>query len=236
MQSCQCYPGHFREIFNWIPEISRVTWQLWDAVLQASCESPYMEMWSLHRPLTRYVKLRVVHAPGMPGTFSPPPRVSDPDMHHGTCVTHIPWCMSGSLTSGFLRSRWRGKRSRHSRCMRNQQFYVSGKRPIETPPVLAPQALLGNHYGWRPPPTCLGKREFDYLVRHLRKIDINGPAYLRGWFEEDKNTDPSHVVLKFPKFLQDEAKVCDTLRTSRERSPGSINVDGSTLQKWINNI
>ena len=26
--------------------------------------------------------------------------VSDPDMHHGTCVTHVPWCMSGSLTHG----------------------------------------------------------------------------------------------------------------------------------------
>ena len=25
---------------------------------------------------------------------------SDPDMHHGTCVTHVPWCMSGSLTHG----------------------------------------------------------------------------------------------------------------------------------------
>ena len=28
------------------------------------------------------------------------PLISDPDMHHGTCVTHVPWCMSGSLTSG----------------------------------------------------------------------------------------------------------------------------------------
>ena len=26
--------------------------------------------------------------------------VSDPGMHHGTCVKHVPWCMSGSLTSG----------------------------------------------------------------------------------------------------------------------------------------
>ena len=26
--------------------------------------------------------------------------VSDPGMHHGTCVTHVPWCMSGSLTCG----------------------------------------------------------------------------------------------------------------------------------------
>ena len=65
-------------------------------------------------PLTRYIQLRVVHAPGMPGTFSQPPRVSDPDMHHGTCVTHVPWCMPGSLTGGFLWNRWRGKRSRHS--------------------------------------------------------------------------------------------------------------------------
>ena len=29
------------------------------------------------------------HAPEMPGTFSPPPRVSDPDTHHSTCVPHV---------------------------------------------------------------------------------------------------------------------------------------------------
>ena len=80
--------------------------------------------------LARCVKFRVAHAPGIPGTFSPPPRVSDPDMHHSTCATHVPWCMPGSLASGFPWSRWRGKRSRHSRRMRNPQFYVSGKRPM----------------------------------------------------------------------------------------------------------
>ena len=42
----------------------------------------------------------------MPGRFSPrhrlqrKPLVSDPDLHHGTCVTYVPWCMSGSLTRG----------------------------------------------------------------------------------------------------------------------------------------
>ena len=41
------------------------------------------------------------------GPFSPPPRVNDPNMHHGTCVTHVPWYMPGSLTNGFLWSRWR---------------------------------------------------------------------------------------------------------------------------------
>ena len=87
--------------------------------------------WS-HGPIASYVKLQVAHASGMPGTFTPPLRVSDPDMHHGTCVTHVPWCMPGSLTSGFLWSWWRGKYSRHSRRMRNPQFYVSGKRPMCT--------------------------------------------------------------------------------------------------------
>ena len=28
------------------------------------------------------------------------PLVSDPDMHHVTCVTHMPWCMSSLLTCG----------------------------------------------------------------------------------------------------------------------------------------
>ena len=67
---------------------------------------------------------------GNAGNVFPPPRVSDPDMHHDTCVTHVPWCMPGSLTSCFLWSRWRENRSRHSMRMHNSQFCVSGKRPI----------------------------------------------------------------------------------------------------------
>ena len=56
-----------------------------------------------HGPLNRHEILPVAHAPGLPGTFSPPPTsrkplVSDPGMHHGTCVTHVSWFVSGSLT------------------------------------------------------------------------------------------------------------------------------------------
>ena len=54
-----------------------------------------------HGPLARYVKLPVARAPGMPGTFSPPPPVSDSDMHHGTCVTHVPWYMPSKLAVSF---------------------------------------------------------------------------------------------------------------------------------------
>ena len=54
-------------------------------------------------------------------------------MHRGTCVKHVPWCMPGSLTNGFLWNRRLGKRSRHSRRTRNLQFCVSGKRPMIRP-------------------------------------------------------------------------------------------------------
>ena len=83
---------------------------------------------SRYGPLASNVNLRVEHAPRMRKTFLPPPLVSDPDMHHGTCVTHVPWCMPGPLTSGFLWSRWQGKRPRHSRRMHNPQSCLSGKR------------------------------------------------------------------------------------------------------------
>ena len=46
---------------------------------------------------------------GNAGNVSPWLQVSDPDMHNGTCVTHVPWCMPGPLTSGFLWNRRRGK-------------------------------------------------------------------------------------------------------------------------------
>ena len=63
-------------------------------------------MWlGTHAVIT--ISLRVAHAPAMPGTFSPTPRASDSDMHHGTCVTHVPWSMPGSLTNGFLWRQWR---------------------------------------------------------------------------------------------------------------------------------
>ena len=58
--------------------------------------------YSLHGPFARYAKLWVAHAPGMPGTFSPPSWVIDPGMHRGTCVTHVPWCIPGSITSNWF--------------------------------------------------------------------------------------------------------------------------------------
>ena len=51
----------------------------------------------VHGHLTRYVKLQVAHAHAGNVFHKGKPLVSDPGMHHGT---HVPWCMSGSLTRG----------------------------------------------------------------------------------------------------------------------------------------
>ena len=60
-------------------------------------------------------QIAVCACAGNAGNVFSPLRVSDADMQHGTCVTAL-------LTSGFLWSRRRGKRSRHCLCMRNPQF------------------------------------------------------------------------------------------------------------------
>ena len=96
-------------------------------------------------PLARYVKLRVAHAPGMSGTFSPSQRVSDPDMHHGTCVTHVPWCMPGSLTNGL---RWRGTRSQQFRRMRSRNFTYLVRGPWPLFVHVLPEISNGLYFGY----------------------------------------------------------------------------------------
>ena len=75
----------------------------------------------------------------MPKMFSAPSRISDLDMHHGTCVTHVPWCMPRSLPSSSLWSRRRGKTFPTLPALAQPvilRHYVSGKRPIATPPCI----------------------------------------------------------------------------------------------------
>ena len=52
------------------------------------------------------------------------PLVSDPGIHHGTCVKHVPWCMSGMLT------RVAGKTSPAFPAHAHPKFDVFGKMPI----------------------------------------------------------------------------------------------------------
>ena len=89
---------------RWTP-ITKCQWHGKWFHLMTSSYKLYLSSWAS----CQIRKIAGAHAPGMPGTFSPPPQVSDPDMHHGTHDTHVPWCMPGSLTNGFLRNRRWGK-------------------------------------------------------------------------------------------------------------------------------
>ena len=98
---------------------TRYTACRWAESLQI-CKNIYENIHLTHGPLTRFVKLRVAQAPGMPETCSPPTRVSDPDMHYGACVTH----------AGFPLKSVARKRSQDSQRSGKPQFYVYGKRPV----------------------------------------------------------------------------------------------------------
>ena len=54
--------------------------------------------------------------------------VTDPGMHHDTCVTHVPSVMHVGIANPL----WRGKRPRHYRRTCIPQLCVSGKRPMIT--------------------------------------------------------------------------------------------------------
>ena len=80
-----------------------------------------------HGPLTRYVKFWVAHAPGMPGTFSTPPTSKETASLRSRHASRHVRDARAVMHVGIANTRWRGRCSRHSRRMRNLQFYVSGK-------------------------------------------------------------------------------------------------------------
>ena len=68
---------------------------------------------------------------------------------------------------GIANSRWWGKRSRHSRRMRNPQFCVSGKRPMISP--------CGHHYNDITWTTLKSEIKFDSLFHTLFRLTAKNP-------------------------------------------------------------
>ena len=139
-------------------------------------------------PLARYGKLQVTHAPGMPGTFSPPQPVRDPDIYHGTFVMHVPWCMPGSLTSGIFWSR--------SRRMHNAQFYLSGKRSM----VIFPRAyfkrnIISHCIVW--PQNIYGHLNIQYkLLRNMMRcvyVSYSVSVWQQTWLQLKLNGIKTHL-------------------------------------------
>ena len=123
-------------------------------------------------PLTRYVKLRVAHAPGMSGTLSPPPtskeNASKRSQHASRHVRHA----RAVMHVGIANPRWRGKCSRHSRRMRNTQFYVSGKRPMV---ILQKRSLH---------PTRLSAVGSRHPLYHSNTVFLHILSMSQGWSSE----------------------------------------------------
>ena len=72
------------------------------------CEQLRVTLWMNHLPSVGRASYRIVKL-GVAGNarnvfprhpLQKKPLLGDPGMHLGTCVTHLPWCMSGSLTRG----------------------------------------------------------------------------------------------------------------------------------------
>ena len=76
--------------------------------------------------------------------------------------------MPGSLTSGFLWIRWRRKRSRHSRCMRNPQFFVSGKRAMALSRTSSTALMKGTVW-------CLSRLHWVWQGLFYFSISTTGP-------------------------------------------------------------
>ena len=142
----------------------------------------------MNRPFSLWGRLPVYWGPcqirkipgyactGNAGNVSQPPRVSDPGMHHGTCVTHVPWCRPGKLTGGFLWSRWRGKRSRHSLRMLNPQFYVSGKRPTRPGVNATIRTRLCDYKYWNTSNQSQVSAVIACYHKMSNKSGLNGPG------------------------------------------------------------
>ena len=83
-----------------------------------------------HRPLTRYVKLQVAHAPGMPGTFFPAADFTGNRwLAIPACITARAWrtCRDACRDRSPAVT---GKTFPVFPAHAHPQFYVSGKRPI----------------------------------------------------------------------------------------------------------
>ena len=120
------FDANFIEICSWWSNKQYIRHPLWYwlSAREETCHHlnhwwPGSQMHLHYGPLTRYVKLRVAHAPG---TFSPPPTSKETDSYRSQQAS---WHVRDACSMMHV-----GIASPHCRCMRNPQFYVSGKRLI----------------------------------------------------------------------------------------------------------
>ena len=147
------------------------------------------------------------------------------------------------LTCGFLWSRWRGKRSRHSRRMRNPQFCVSSKRSVVSmllagwPRVFLAPGHLQQPWWLGPADSChecSGKKTLGTQWNVVFKL-ISICCKNLQWIRIDPQRVGAHAqqlqvhlaVVMISKLL---APVCFSL-TEREAPDGNLDIDVPLDQK-----
>ena len=122
---------------------------------------PLMELWASYQ----IRKIAGCACAGNAGNVFPrrrfqrKPIVSDPGMHHGTCVTHVPWCMSGSLTCGD------GETFPAFPAHAHPQFYVSGKRPMASTNNYNPHKTINF--------SIIGRGPWSGIVNAGRQLNVD---------------------------------------------------------------
>ena len=122
---CKVYSGNLSKgytiFFHWNPLIEiEYRWVEYFKIFQISLSWASYQI----RKISGMFPRHQLHTKP-PRTAPGKPLVSDGGMHHGTCVTHMPWCISGSLTR-------RGRETVPGipGACTNPIFDVSGKRSI----------------------------------------------------------------------------------------------------------
>ena len=134
--------------------IHRVLWYhnhsrlWWSCCLKSQRENAYLLITNFHCGHVlqwasyQIRKLRVAHAPGIPGTFSPLPtsrgtaswrsRHASRHVRHARAVMHV----------GIANPRWRGKRFRYAGRKRKPKFYLWHRICFWTSIVIPPSVCL----------------------------------------------------------------------------------------------
>ena len=122
----------------------------------------------------RYAKLRVAHAPGMPGTFSRhwfkrKPLVSDPGMHYGTC--HIVYIIDVYQFSSVLPF--------------YPGHYLTNELPLDGT-VQSIDLLYNSHNAAVPYPTM-----HQFVAEHAYMIHVKVVAF---FYKTQRHSDHSFIV------------------------------------------
>jgi AcrR family transcriptional regulator len=101
--------------------------------------------------------------------------------------------------------------------------------------------LLGDRYGWRPPPPQIEAEEFEAILRHVSEEEktelVAAKSEDPGWYLRDENADPPEYVLKEREGEYRESEnwgpVEQRLASALRKGAAASGVGGEELMKYV---